>query len=407
MSKWYEKDFDRDTAIEFLEQIAEDTEDMLNRRMRRVPKMRHSRFNLTREFIPRGAVVHHSGTINDVDAFRAVERGLYGSHFLISRDISHRKNELTKHLPVPIYLMMDIEHAAPHSRYMSDITWGIDISNVGLLRAVPGTDPDKKVHHIYPEDLEITKKRFSETFIRNQGISPNQGRTVYTRYDGWTVPLLDGRRHLNKNGFYYEAVYAEQVTSLVVLLRALNKIFPLDWSLINPAWCVGNRAAEPIFNHLNWEYIRERVYNFDGYIEPRQFVTSNEKSLAIRSINSEKLYAPEGRRAEEMEITDIATDNSWRADIDVENLKKFESWDIDWTRGREFNSETSREVAISGLKRRVIGHVRRNELPYDRDIESVDNVTKMLYFAKHRKWPTNEIDFMNMLWHETKDPNRS
>jgi len=380
---WQQKEIDPDIAWEFL---VECQENYKNYTRRRVPsllsvKNNHHRYDFVGDFLPTGAVIHESKTRSVADTLRCIARGVYGTHFVIERDGTMKAGgPLSEEVPFTIFAPMSLEHAVPHAGYLSDITWGIDIINNGLLR--PRIRAENRPNGIYREDFK--RANFSLPHLQSLGYNGNSPMEYFTRYEEWTTSSGDLPKQLIGD-LFYEQSHVLQFVTLIALLRALNAITPLNRALIVPASVVTSQA-NPVFGNLDWEYIREATFDF-GVVD-RAKIGPLSQSDFIGTLSTNKTT-----NTEESQISELVNDLEWRADVNEDTLREFLRTKIDWLMGRTM-TEYHGEIAINGFKRRVEKYFRERNLSVEP--ETLDDSVRLWFFAQPRR-PESIADAMKIL----------
>ena len=375
---WAQAEIPRDVAVAYLEECQENYRDVCRRRY---PSLSHVKNNhhryLEHEFVPTGAVIHASKTRNSMDALRAIARGNYGTHFVVGKNGARKKGELSESVPCNVYAPMSIEHSVPHAGYLSDLTWGIDLVNLELLRAYYG-HADIKPRHIYREE-------FKKNFISRNRWVERHGKGVkidyYSRYNNWSEPFVaigTMPKYVNPDGDTYEAISLDQVMTLVILLRALNSISPLSCGMIVPASCVTYKA-EPCFVGLNWTYLRSLLWKYKTESKVQGNYLGHD---ALDERNNDIIHETE-QNVEEGQISETVIDNGWRSDIDEELLRRFIREEPDWLRGQTQLAEYHQQQSISGLKRRVGKYL--SPFGYSSEPDFVTDSVKLWYLSQKTK----------------------
>jgi hypothetical protein len=252
--RWFEEDFDKETAIEFLLECQNFTSEYVLNHARELvttwPLTNVMPKNVF-QFKPEGAVVHISETPSMWNALHMQTRNLFSSHFLVmsGQRAMHLQNyPLLSQLPSTIFMLYPLDAMIPHAGYMSPRTWGIELRNAGRLR--PVLTGNKPLPLMPSEETE-----------RNFMATDNVKYDCYWRQDLW--------RHkfngpvANFEDYYYELPTVSQVISLTALLRALdcvaeeNNGYGLDRRLVIPSNCISAQHLKLPF--INWNIIREQI----------------------------------------------------------------------------------------------------------------------------------------------------
>lgn len=244
--KWYEKSFDRNTAIEFFQQLSAYTyEFVLNRDPHiaaswPIPNVGNMKCQ------PEGAIIHPSYSRYLWSSVKAATNPTSGIHFIVARKRHDRVDSiehypLVKDLPATVLSPHPHEEIIQHSGWISRITTGIELCNCDMLRA----DDSIVVH---PSDYDPIR------FAMN-GRTKESDYKFFWAANGWREEFVDD---VYMHGLHaYEIASAPQLESMVVILRALDEIYHLNPSLILPSSCVGETPTT--FPYVNFDELRVAV----------------------------------------------------------------------------------------------------------------------------------------------------
>jgi hypothetical protein len=252
--RWFEVNFNKDLARQFLEECWNFTSEyVLNNARELVPSwpltniMPKSVF----KFEPDGAVIHISETPSMWNALRMQTGHVFASHFIVmagQRAHALDRYPLLKQLPSTVFMLYPVDAMIPHAGFLSPRTWGIELRNAGRLRPVK-------------EDIEVMPLMPSEETERNFTAIDNGRYDCYWRQDLWRHKF-EGPVGRFENSFYEMPTLA-QVTSLIALLRALDCLYGdeenygLDRRLVVPSNCVSAQSVKLPFIH--WDGVRNAM----------------------------------------------------------------------------------------------------------------------------------------------------
>lgn len=351
---WQEPNINEETAWQFLDECQDFTKNFI----RSIPEMNRTKpvhyLYDDHEFNPIGAVIHPTLTVSSRDAMRAITRGLYGTHFIVmAKVMPEKKYELLGQVPSAILAPMSFDKAVPHAGYLSYITWGIDIANIGRLR------PWNKKQKLPPLSVEETRDKLFDV----SSLSEDEFKRCifFNRYNRWQKQHCSGQLAVRHGNFAYDYIDNYAMNTLIILLRVLNVISPMQRGLIVPSHCVfskNDRSLQP----YNWSEIRSEVFGF-GPITRDLGPTINMQ--LHRSIELERDHAAE------VEISEIVNENNWRADIDKFMLTQFlngMNFSVLDIRGGECAYDRATNIRFAGIRNQLMKvFVPLNYSTYDED----------------------------------------
>jgi hypothetical protein len=247
-------------------------------------------------FIPSGAIIHSTRTRTMWDALRVIGSEAYGTHFVIA---SHKKYpnpefELLSSVPSTIFMPMGWESAVPHSAFLSTITWGIDLRNVGKLRpwrSPIGADPTP----IFNGEETIDMFRYTKS-----------QQPSFFWWDNLWRSKFNGHAEKWFN-FYYEVPSFAQIKTLIILLRVLNALYPMTPSMVIPASCIRN--IDPVTPHVPWDLVRKFVFD-----TPEERPTLAEFNHIIQTAKTRDDF--DYTASDAIFTTDTAKMQMWRSESD-------------------------------------------------------------------------------------------
>lgn len=296
---WWNEEITEDIAIQFLEECREYTKRIINEHQPELKTRRFSHVFPKSEvpFVPLGAVIHATRTQSLWDALRVIGSEAYGTHFIVAstRWYKHPDLKLVSSVPCSISMPMGWESAVSHSAYFSTISWGIDLRNIGRVR------PWRSPIGANPTPIFTGEERDS-MFKFDQPGEPS----FYWWDNLWRTPF---KGRVDKwFDYYYEIPSFGQIQSLIILLRVLNALHPLDRRAVIPASCVYD--IEPTIPHIPWDIIRRFVFD-DVESIPTQEDFGNIFTLSGGSSGD---FAP--TRTDESFVIDNAKLHRWRTASD-------------------------------------------------------------------------------------------
>lgn len=235
-----------------------------------------------REFNPFGAIITCSNTENSIDSLRSLYLGNYGTHFIITKKTDGYKNdyELLKDLPAMILTPCSMRYIV-HAGFMSLFAWGIQLTNLGKLRQI-------KYNFFGSKPIQIPYNEESDKIFRSE-LSINK-YDYYHWKNFWTSKVELKTNSVKPFGNYvFELPHYKQIISLIILLKVLNKITPLDRNYVLPYHCINNRELH--IPNIYWEDVRKYVFEkelkenditFDNLMKNNY---SNKKTEDITRIN--------------------------------------------------------------------------------------------------------------------------
>lgn len=296
--EWWNQEIDERTAVAFLKECQRYTEKAISKNQPDIKARRFSHRMPTTEvpFIPFGAVVHTTRTKTVWDAMRVVGSEAYGTHFIIAthKGIKNAEFELLSSVPCTILMPMGWEAAVPHSSYLSTVSWGIDLRNVGKLR------PWRSPIGSEPTPIFVGEENVN-TFRYVQPLEPS----FYWWENLWRSKF-DG--HVDKwFDFYYEVPTFGQIKSLIILLRVLNALNPLNPRFVLPASCVRN--IDQVVPHVPWEIVRHFAFE-----APDEKPTMEDFNYIFKRVQSYGDFTP--TPSDDIFTTDNAKMQRWRNEND-------------------------------------------------------------------------------------------
>lgn len=358
---WWTEEISYETAVKFLKELQAYTTKMLKIGP---PDLRHARFSHViptslKPFVPKGAIISSTECQNGWNALRSVERKNFGIHFLVANQepkFGHNHGfELITDLPTVIMMPMGWESIVEHGSFLSEITWGIALRNIGMLR--PYYSPIGG----QPTPIFMGEERLADFKAKPQPKSYK----FYWWNNLWREEFTHDVDRVR--GYYYEAVSIRQVTSLVILLRVLNAYTKLDPSFVVPSNCVSGMS--PPFPALDWSIIRDLVFNnLDQEVDLPYSRRGFDQDLGP-ALNSSDVY-----------IEDLCRRHRWRSENEGNNLAFLYNKE---SMG-EFRRESVRYEYVSKL--RSLGyHVNMEEDP------TLDIAAKMFMMSlKKTGYPMSE-----------------
>ena len=298
--EWWNEDISEQTALQFLAECQEYTRSIIQNHH---PDIKSKRFShkipsIESPFVPFGAVIHSSRTKTMWDSLRVIGSEAYGTHFIVAthKGIKNKEFELLASIPSTILMPMGWEDAVPHSTFMSTMSWGIDLRNVGRVR--PWHSPIVSV----PTPV-FSGEENDNTFKYTQ-----KGEPEFYWWDNLWRTKFNG--NVNKwFDYYYEVPSFAQIKSLIVLLRVLNALSPLKRQAVVPASCIRN--IEQVMPHVPWELIRHFVFD-----SPNEHPTMGDFNYEIPSSRSYEDFNNDKTSADEVFIMDNAKRHRWRTEVD-------------------------------------------------------------------------------------------
>jgi len=248
MRRWFEEDFDRETADQFIDECRRFTEEfIINYAREMIPSWPLTNVLPSHlfDFQPEGVVVHSSETPSLWNALHMCTRHVYGTHFMVlaGRRMPHQDQlhyPLLAQLPTTVLMLYPLDAIVPHAGYISTKTWGIELRNAGRLRPVE-------------KGLQPTPLMPSELTERNFKADPDKRYDVYWHQNLWCYPF-EGQA-ARWEDYYYEMPTTSQVISLVALLRVLDFYAGgLDRRMVIPSNCIN--GSEPKLPLIAWNAVR-------------------------------------------------------------------------------------------------------------------------------------------------------
>lgn len=254
MSNWYDEDFDIDTIEEFFAQSQEFTKQAIEKSG--IKGFRHANFNffepLTQHsFTPRGIVVSSSRSISVWDTLLSIASHAYNTHFIISnRKPRKGDGSLLEQLPATVLIPSTLTNVIHHAGYLSKLTWGIEIRNVGKLRPVIGDDRPDPVY----------RGEESNRFF----MSPRHPSKYYWWNNLWREEFTAKATPYGK--YFYEHPMNRQIETLLILIKILSKYSPIRRELVVPLDCV--IGGEPQLPTIDWTSVRLATLGNEWSQEP-------------------------------------------------------------------------------------------------------------------------------------------
>lgn len=249
--RWFETDFDRATADQFVEELHRYTEEFILNYAKEITITWPLTNVLPRslfKFNPRGAVIHSTETPSIWNALHLNTKHVFGTHFVVMSGKHENKSTMSRfpllaQLPAEILMLYPLDALVPHSGFVSPFAWGIDLRNAGQLRPFP--------KHMRPMPIMP-----SEENARNFKMSAEGRYDPYWRSRLWCYPF-EGPT-VRWEDYLFELPTVQQVVSLIALLRVLDHYANgMDRRLIIPANCIS--GGVPSLPVLVWNIIRDMV----------------------------------------------------------------------------------------------------------------------------------------------------
>jgi len=326
---WWTEEITSKIAVNFLKECQSYTQEVIRKK---VPFLKDARYShvipsTIQPFTPLGAIIHSTRTPTIWDALQSLATQAYGTHFILGMNQQQlHKYEYLNDFPCMILMPMGWESATPHSNFMSTMTWGIDIRNIGLLRTYHnpfGTKPTP----IFSGEEQRSDFRWEKQTLPK----------FYWSDDLWRREF-DGKVQ-NWGHYYYERPTFAQVKGLVILLRVLNAINPMRREFILPSNCIHN--IDMTLPHINWHTIRSlAIINKDEDIEPEDF------DIEFNNAGYDDTQNPKSK--DDIYINDITKYHLWRSESD------------DGTLNFIMNGEDARLSTASELKLIELGYDTTN-----------------------------------------------
>jgi hypothetical protein len=264
-TKWYEQNFDKETAVRFLEEVETYSHRYI---LYNEPNMR-DKWPLSEplydpELDPKAIIVHHSKCPTITESLTLIARGVYDSHFLITgaKHYSPRKDKfplLSEVEGSTILMLRALDKSVAHSGYISQKSIGIELRNCGILRPVEKDYPAEPI-----EPIDETPEKFEW----RRSSKPN----LYTMFNTWRKQFAGTAVRYRNN--YFEKPNKSQIISLIVLLKALFRYYDreIPMNMILPSNCVtGEDTFSPI---IDWKFIRSLIKDRpDAKISTEKYLT--------------------------------------------------------------------------------------------------------------------------------------
>lgn len=325
-AEWYERPFSRDTALQLFDEARNFTTEVIINYMPEVANTwpLGNELHAVHNFNPCGAIVHASHSPSMWNTFHMHTRNSHAAHVIIMagsrlNQLGGNRYPLLKTLPASILMPHSIMTPIPHSGFMSNITWGVELRTCSKLRPYNGIgEPPPVMHSEETEDI----------FRRGISERPDEF-DFYWSGDLWREKF-EGRAY-GWEGYYFEKPTQAQVESLIIILMAMNKIAgKMDQRIILPSNCIHPELHPlPI---IPWSDIRSIVTaDWDKYKHPYFINTlfhtkTNDYAFESRDIN----YYDEGTIGEQLDI------HRWRTYANDGQLEA-----IDWTENWISNAKKS------------------------------------------------------------------
>ena len=240
---WYEKNFDRATALEFLSQLRTYTLEFIVNREPHLASIMPTADLGAMHLQPNGAIIHPSHSKYLWSSIKAALQPNCTQHFIIARKRHERVNyighyPLVQALPTTVLMPHPPTELIQHSGWVSKRTVGIELCNCDMLRA-------SRSFIVEPSDYDPVR------FAMNDGIDQNSYKFFWAG-NAWREEF-DGDVYIH--GLHaYELPSMPQLESLAVVLRALDEAYDIDPSLVLPCSCVGETPT--VLPHLNFDELR-------------------------------------------------------------------------------------------------------------------------------------------------------
>jgi len=250
--RWFEEDFSKDVARDFLRECWNFTSEyVLNHARELVPTWPLTNIMPKNvfQFEPDGAVVHISESPSMWNTLRLQTGHVFASHFIVmtgKHASVFNQYPLLNELPSTVFMLYPFDVMIPHAGFLSAKTLGIELRNAGRLRPVPyGTEP-----------LPLMP---SEENDRHFTITNTQDYDYYWRQDLWRHKFAGPVGHLGE--YAYELPSRAQIISTLALLRTIECLlgdedtYGLDRRMIVPSNCVSAQHTKLPF--IDWDAMRE------------------------------------------------------------------------------------------------------------------------------------------------------
>jgi len=300
MTRWFEKTFDRTTAIEFFQQLASYSYEFVVNRDAHIaslwpnpnPGMMHSD--------PVGAILHPSNSRYLWSSIKNALNPTLSTHFVVARkfhDVQANVDHypLVRDLPTTVLSPHPWRETIQHSGWISGNTVGIELCNCGMLRAA-------RTIVLHPSDYDPIR------FAMNEENNSSKYK-FYWAANAWREEF-DGDVYID-NLHGYEVPPSAQLESMLVILRALDEIHNLDPALILPSSCVGQTPKTMPF--INFDELRLAV----------KYRSDIDVHLFGATASSRATYPEEGDTYDdEIEglVTMEASRNRWRTNTDDSHI---------------------------------------------------------------------------------------
>lgn len=233
---------------------------------------------IDKTFVPQGAIISATNTTDSLNALRASFLGSYGFHFIVTRQTTnYSKYPLLKDLPTLILVPTEEKFVA-HSGYMSPYTWGIQLTNVGKLRQIKKNPFNNYNPVAIPYNEENDKVFRSDLSINNY--------VYYQWRNCWTEFFTNNVNDVRPYGSYvFEEPHYKQIKSLVILLKVLNHLNPMDRRFVLPYHCIDSRELN--LPTVDWSFVRRYVFDkdiTDGVIDTQEFKSKFAVGKCVDSI---------------------------------------------------------------------------------------------------------------------------
>jgi len=337
---WYEKEITKKIAEQLFAEIEDFTQQYINNRMPRIRNLWPFPKDIYEEnYAPHGAVVHLSRTTTIANALFMLSRGVYNTHFLITStkhsNINHIRYPLMSKLPSYVFMPTHPDTFVQHSGWISTRTIGIDLRNVGQLRPhVAGIDPMP----LYT----IDNKKECLSYNHDKNNMPD----LYTYNDCWREPFIGNSYSYRE--WWYENINSQQLITLTIILRCLDRYLGLDTSMIVPSNCItGETSISP---GIAWDNIRQMI-------NPTCVKYGKSCYNWIRALHSNKTSTKELEDSYDSEalIGSLLDDSRWRGARDLGQLDQLNTVSV--TSGA---SEYKHHLGFLGYEYRKIGGCERS-----------------------------------------------
>jgi hypothetical protein len=264
-----------------------------------------------KKFVPKGAVIHTSGMKSFKETLLCNNSGYFSSHFIIASNkysncLPKKEFPLLSQVPATIFMPFDLDTYIPHSGYLSPVTFGIEMRNLGHLRP----DEEKFVRPIYEDANEWNFRLWKKKPIY-----------YYSREENWTEPFE--MPTYTWQGYHYEKFTSKQYLALCILVKCLTKLFYLNPALLLPSSAIIDKPHNcPV---IPIDYLQKKIsiirtkdkqFKLNGL-----YALTDRSSLFIKNITTVK-HEKESYTSDGRIIENRIRESMWRNTLDREKLIK-------------------------------------------------------------------------------------